>query len=138
MLWKARRAAPARAVSDDSVLATGRRMKIVEKPTGDSCGEAPRPQPGRGIHATVGQPGRQRPGAGQPYSVVTRGPPSSFFSLSSLAAGAGESWTVAAAGPTTSMREEPYEPYVINTYQPGAIMGKGGMGKGMGMWRGGR
>ncbi|OPZ61074.1 MAG: L(+)-tartrate dehydratase subunit beta [Deltaproteobacteria bacterium ADurb.Bin510] len=41
---------------------------------------------------------------------------------------AGESWLVAAAGPTTSMREEPYEPYVINTYQPGAIMGKGGMG----------
>lgn len=40
----------------------------------------------------------------------------------------GEGWRVTAAGPTTSMREEPYEPYVISHYQPGAIMGKGGMG----------
>lgn len=38
-------------------------------------------------------------------------------------------WRVTAAGPTTSMREEPYEASVIRTHHPGAIMGKGGMGE---------
>lgn len=41
-------------------------------------------------------------------------------------------WRVIAAGPTTSMREEPYEADVIRKYHPGAIMGKGGMGKNTG------
>ncbi|HPW68444.1 MAG: FumA C-terminus/TtdB family hydratase beta subunit [Desulfomonilia bacterium] len=41
----------------------------------------------------------------------------------------GDTWRVTAAGPTTSMREEPYEACVIRTYHPGAIMGKGGMGE---------
>ena len=40
----------------------------------------------------------------------------------------GDTWRVLAAGPTTSMREEPYEATVIRSYHPGAIMGKGGMG----------
>jgi tartrate/fumarate subfamily iron-sulfur-dependent hydro-lyase beta chain len=39
------------------------------------------------------------------------------------------SWVIRAAGPTTSMREEPYESKVIRTHHPGAIMGKGGMGE---------
>jgi tartrate/fumarate subfamily iron-sulfur-dependent hydro-lyase beta chain len=38
-------------------------------------------------------------------------------------------WVVRAAGPTTSMREEPYEAKIIRTHHPGAIMGKGGMGE---------
>jgi tartrate/fumarate subfamily iron-sulfur-dependent hydro-lyase beta chain len=38
-------------------------------------------------------------------------------------------WKVRAAGPTTSMREEPYEAAVIRAHHPGAIMGKGGMGE---------
>ncbi|HRT45503.1 MAG TPA: FumA C-terminus/TtdB family hydratase beta subunit [Desulfomonilia bacterium] len=38
-------------------------------------------------------------------------------------------WRVTAAGPTTSMREEPYEARVIRSHHPGAIMGKGGMGE---------
>ncbi|HVN71750.1 MAG TPA: FumA C-terminus/TtdB family hydratase beta subunit [Desulfomonilia bacterium] len=37
-------------------------------------------------------------------------------------------WKVKAAGPTTSMREEPYEEDIISRFRPGAIMGKGGMG----------
>lgn len=41
----------------------------------------------------------------------------------------GDAWRVLAAGPTTSMREEPYEASVIRSYRPGAIMGKGGMGE---------
>lgn len=41
----------------------------------------------------------------------------------------GETWTVKAAGPTTSIREEPYQAHVIREYGVRAVMGKGGMGK---------
>jgi fumarate hydratase, class I len=37
-------------------------------------------------------------------------------------------WTVKAAGPTTSMREEPYQADVIERYGVRAVIGKGGMG----------
>jgi fumarate hydratase, class I len=40
----------------------------------------------------------------------------------------GEGWRVAAAGPTTSIREEPYQADVIRRYGVRAIIGKGGMG----------
>ena len=40
----------------------------------------------------------------------------------------GETWTVKAAGPTTSIREEPYQAHVIKTFGIRAVMGKGGMG----------
>ena len=40
----------------------------------------------------------------------------------------GGSWQVLAAGPTTSIREEPYEAGIIRSYHPVAVMGKGGMG----------
>ncbi|MEA3221539.1 MAG: FumA C-terminus/TtdB family hydratase beta subunit [Thermodesulfobacteriota bacterium] len=39
------------------------------------------------------------------------------------------SWHIVAAGPTTSIREEPFEADIIERFQPGAIMGKGGMGE---------
>lgn len=38
-------------------------------------------------------------------------------------------WRVTAAGPTTSIREEPYEADVIRKYGLRGVMGKGGMGK---------
>jgi len=38
-------------------------------------------------------------------------------------------WRTNAAGPTTSMREEPYEADVIKRFGVRAVMGKGGMGK---------
>ena len=41
----------------------------------------------------------------------------------------GNSWTVKAAGPTTSSREEPYQATVIERYGVRAVIGKGGMGK---------
>ena len=41
----------------------------------------------------------------------------------------GETWTVKAAGPTTSSREEPYQADVIRNYGVRAVVGKGGMGK---------
>ena len=40
----------------------------------------------------------------------------------------GDRWTVKAAGPTTSSREEPYEADVIQRYGVRAVIGKGGMG----------
>ncbi len=41
----------------------------------------------------------------------------------------GDRWRVTAAGPTTSIREEPYEADVIKRFGIRAVMGKGGMGK---------
>ena len=38
-------------------------------------------------------------------------------------------WRISAAGPTTSIREEPYEAEVIKRFGIRAVMGKGGMGK---------
>jgi len=40
----------------------------------------------------------------------------------------GERWSVKAAGPTTSIREEPYQADVIKKYGVKAVIGKGGMG----------
>jgi len=37
-------------------------------------------------------------------------------------------WTVTAAGPTTSIREEPYQADIIGKYGIRAVIGKGGMG----------
>ena len=40
----------------------------------------------------------------------------------------GDSWRVTAAGPTTSIREEPYQADIIKKYGVRVVMGKGGMG----------
>jgi fumarate hydratase class I len=40
----------------------------------------------------------------------------------------GDEWKVKAAGPTTSIREEPYQAHVIGQYGVRAVIGKGGMG----------
>src|SRR6202140_1982171 len=40
----------------------------------------------------------------------------------------GEQWTVKAAGPTTSIRSEPYQADIIKKYGVRAVIGKGGMG----------
>jgi len=40
----------------------------------------------------------------------------------------GESWRVTAAGPTTSIREEPYQGDIIARYGVRVVIGKGGMG----------
>ncbi|MBN1813329.1 MAG: fumarate hydratase C-terminal domain-containing protein [Anaerolineae bacterium] len=42
--------------------------------------------------------------------------------------GAGGGWQFAAAGPTTSIREEPFEPDVIAHFGLRGVIGKGGMG----------
>jgi fumarate hydratase class I len=40
----------------------------------------------------------------------------------------GEGWKVTAAGPTTSIREEPYQGEILRRYGVRAVIGKGGMG----------
>lgn len=40
----------------------------------------------------------------------------------------GEDWVMKAGGPTTSIREEPYQAHVIGAYGVRAVIGKGGMG----------
>jgi fumarate hydratase class I len=40
----------------------------------------------------------------------------------------GDEWKVTAAGPTTSIREEPYQADIIRKYGVRAVIGKGGMG----------
>ena len=40
----------------------------------------------------------------------------------------GDGWRVTAAGPTTSIREEPYQSDIIRRYGVRAVIGKGGMG----------
>ena len=40
----------------------------------------------------------------------------------------GEGWRITAAGPTTSIREEPYQADVLRRYGVRAVIGKGGMG----------
>jgi fumarate hydratase class I len=40
----------------------------------------------------------------------------------------GEGWRVTAAGPTTSIREEPYQADIIRRFGVRAVIGKGGMG----------
>jgi fumarate hydratase, class I len=44
------------------------------------------------------------------------------------ARGSDEGWRVTAAGPTTSIREEPYQGEIIARYGVRAVIGKGGMG----------
>lgn len=41
----------------------------------------------------------------------------------------GDRWEVKGAGPTTSIREEPYEAHVIGKFGVRAVIGKGGMGQ---------
>jgi fumarate hydratase class I len=40
----------------------------------------------------------------------------------------GQSWKVTAAGPTTSIREEPYQADILRKYGVRVVVGKGGMG----------
>jgi fumarate hydratase class I len=40
----------------------------------------------------------------------------------------GDGWRVTAAGPTTSIREEPYQADIVKRFGVRAVMGKGGMG----------
>src|SRR5438132_13087581 len=51
-----------------------------------------------------------------------------FYHCGPVVAKEGDGWRVTAAGPTTSIREEPYQADVIKRFGVKAVIGKGGMG----------
>jgi fumarate hydratase class I len=67
------------------------------------------------------------------HHIVSHEPPvelrgSALYHCGPVVKKEGDSWTVTAAGPTTSIREEPYQGDVIRKYGIRAVIGKGGMG----------
>jgi fumarate hydratase class I len=67
------------------------------------------------------------------HHLVSHEPPvdlrgSLIYHCGPVVAKEGEGWKVLAAGPTTSIREEPYQGEIIKKYGVRAIVGKGGMG----------
>jgi fumarate hydratase class I len=67
------------------------------------------------------------------HHLVSHAPPvdlngSVIYHCGPVVAKEGEQWRVTAAGPTTSIREEPYQGDIIRKYGVRAVIGKGGMG----------
>jgi fumarate hydratase class I len=65
-----------------------------------------------------------RDSRGQPLSLHG----TALYHCGPVALQEGGRWTIQAAGPTTSIREEPYEADLIETFGLRAVIGKGGMG----------
>jgi fumarate hydratase class I len=53
---------------------------------------------------------------------------SAIYHCGPVALKVGDKWTLNAAGPTTSSREEPYQADIIKKFGIRAVIGKGGMG----------
>jgi fumarate hydratase class I len=67
------------------------------------------------------------------HHLMTHDPPvdlrgAMLYHCGPVVARDGDGWTITAAGPTTSIREEPYQADVIRRYGVRAVVGKGGMG----------
>jgi fumarate hydratase class I len=67
------------------------------------------------------------------HHLVSHAPPvdlrgAVIYHCGPVVAKQGEGWKVTAAGPTTSIREEPFQGDIIKKYGVRAVMGKGGMG----------
>jgi fumarate hydratase, class I len=67
------------------------------------------------------------------HHLMTHEPPvdlrgAALYHCGPVVAKDGDGWKVTAAGPTTSIREEPYQADVIKRYGVRAVIGKGGMG----------
>ena len=67
------------------------------------------------------------------HHLMTHEPPvdlrgSVIYHCGPVVAKEGDGWRVTAAGPTTSIREEPYQADIIKRYGVRAVIGKGGMG----------
>ncbi len=67
------------------------------------------------------------------HHLMTHEPPvdlrgAMLYHCGPVVAREGDGWKVTAAGPTTSIREEPYQADVITRYGVRAVVGKGGMG----------
>jgi fumarate hydratase class I len=78
--------------------------------------------------------GRMFTGRDAVHSHLMKNPPpvdlagSVLYHCGPVAVKEGEAWRVTAAGPTTSIREEPYQGEIIKRYGVRAVIGKGGMG----------
>lgn len=67
------------------------------------------------------------------HHLVSHAPPvdlngAVIYHCGPVVAKEGDGWRVTAAGPTTSIREEPYQGEIIRKYGVRAVIGKGGMG----------
>lgn len=67
------------------------------------------------------------------HHLVSHAPPvdlngAVIYHCGPVVAKEGDRWRVTAAGPTTSIREEPYQGEIIRKYGVRAVIGKGGMG----------
>jgi fumarate hydratase class I len=67
------------------------------------------------------------------HHLVSHAPPvdlngAVIYHCGPVVAKEGSGWRVTAAGPTTSIREEPYQGDIIRKYGVRAVIGKGGMG----------
>jgi fumarate hydratase class I len=73
-------------------------------------------------------------GRDQVHSYLMKNPPpvdlhgAALYHCGPVMLKQGDGWVTKAAGPTTSIREEPYEHHVIRTCGVRAVIGKGGMG----------
>ncbi|RLI36497.1 fumarate hydratase [Candidatus Bathyarchaeota archaeon] len=65
--------------------------------------------------------------SGKPLPVDLRGIP--VYHCGPIVRRTSRGWTVVSAGPTTSMRMEPYEGYIIRRLGVPMVIGKGGMGE---------
>src|SRR5665213_3267542 len=78
--------------------------------------------------------GEMRTGRDNVHAYLMKNPPpvdlngSVLYHCGPVMLKQGDEWVVKAAGPTTSMREEPYQADVIKKYGVRAVIGKGGMG----------
>ncbi|HET6144259.1 MAG TPA: fumarate hydratase [Candidatus Acidoferrales bacterium] len=78
--------------------------------------------------------GEMRTGRDNVHAYLMKNPPpvdlngSVLYHCGPVMLKQGDEWIVKAAGPTTSIREEPYQADVIKKYGVRAVIGKGGMG----------
>ena len=78
--------------------------------------------------------GEMRTGRDNVHAYLMKNPPpvdlngSVLYHCGPVMLKKGDEWFVKAAGPTTSIREEPYQAHVIKKYGVRAVIGKGGMG----------
>jgi len=78
--------------------------------------------------------GRMFTGRDAVHSLLMKNPPpvdltgSVLYHCGPVVLKEGDGWRVTAAGPTTSIREEPYQGEIIKRYGVRAVIGKGGMG----------
>jgi fumarate hydratase, class I len=61
------------------------------------------------------------------HHLMSHAPPVVIYHCGPVVAKTGDGWKVTAAGPTTSIREEPYQGDIIRKYGVRAVIGKGGM-----------